>query len=374
MSPAMMASSAIRLYGPTIAVGAGGMIFAWLSRETSGLLAVLMAVYICRDRVSTIFSIGLCGLALVLFFLLPEADLPPDVRLYLRYATFATAVIAMGLLIREKDRPKTIQGALGHGASVDDPDETGGLLSSSDAQLRQLIDAVPALVWSTTPEGEPCYFNRCMLDYTGITLDAYGGAVGRIPKSLAMQTLVHPDDLADQERLCSHSYKEGVPIRTKYRLRRADGVYRWVDARADPFRNAEGLIVQWYGVCVDIDDAQKAEAALRNSERQFRELVDTIPALVWCASPSGAPNYFNKRLANFTGVELGGADLSADEDRPSPTMRAVYHPDEIDELRRRWFECVRTGPTVCTVGSTRALSRCTIATGESFGGTACLST
>ena len=341
----MTASSSTRQYGPAIVVGAAGMVLGWLSGEASGLLAVLMAVYICRDRYSTMGSIGIPGLALVLFFLLPAIDLPPDIKVYLQYAAVVTAVIAIGLLIRDKEKVTSTDhaGRCGTRFDIDDKKGVGEVPRSSEVQLRQLIDALPALVWSTMPEGELCYFNKRMIDYTGITFDRFGGEESSAQKALAMRALVHPDDLADQERICSHSFQVGDPIRTRYRIRRADGVYRWVDARVDPFRDADGHIVQWYGVCVDIDDSQKAEAALRDSERQLRVLVDTIPALVWCASPSGAPFYFNKRLTDYTGVTLGSSDLSADENRPSPTMRAVYHPDEIDELRRLWFHCVRTG-------------------------------
>jgi PAS domain S-box-containing protein len=216
-------------------------------------------------------------------------------------------------------------------------------LRSTERQLRQLVDALPALVWCTTPEGEPCYFNKRLIDYTGMTPDGFEGSESSPRKSLAMRALVHPDDLADQERLCSHSFQAGDSIRTRYRLRRADGVYRWVDARVDPFRDDDGRIVQWYGVCVDVDDSHKAEQALRESERQLGLLIDTIPALVWCCSPIGALSYLNKRMVDYTGMRLNSSDLLADESRPSPTMEAICHPDEIDELRRRWFHSVRTG-------------------------------
>ena len=363
----MTASSSIRQCGPALAVGVAGMVLAWLSGEATGLLAVLVAVYICSDRYSRMRSVGICGLALVLFLLLPGVDLPPDIRVYLRFVALLTAVIAIGLLIRDKERATStdraerraclIAGSTpGLGSSTDAAGtvyanpvdmngikEAGEAVRRSEVQLSQLIDALPALVWSTTPKAEPCYFNKRLIDYTGIAPNSFDDSEGRAWKAFAMRALVHPDDLADQERLCAHSYQSGDSIRTKYRIRRADGVYRWVDARVDPFRDADGHIVQWYGVCVDIDDSQKAEAALRDSERQLRLLIDTIPALVWCASPNGAPYYFNKRLTDYTGVTLGSSDLSADESRPSPTMRAVYHPDEIDELRRNWFNCVRAG-------------------------------
>jgi C4-dicarboxylate-specific signal transduction histidine kinase len=51
----------------------------------------------------------------------------------------------------------------------------------------------------------------------------------------------------------------------KYRLRRADGVYRWMSGRAEPMRDETGRIVQWFGLCHDIDDQVHAEEALRRA-------------------------------------------------------------------------------------------------------------
>jgi PAS domain S-box-containing protein len=363
----MTSPFSVHRHGSAIAVGGAGMVLAWLSGEASGLLAVLPAVYICSDRCSRMSSIGICGLSLGLFFLLPQVDLPPDIRVCLRFAALVTAVIAICMLIQDKKRATAIdqvkpQARLertpGLGSSTDatgvvdaspidmnERKEAGEAARRREVQFRQLIDAIPALVWCTTPEGEPCYFNRRLIDYTGMTLGSFDDSEGRTWKALAMQALVHPDDLAEQERLCSHSFQAGDPIRSRYRLRRADGAYRWVDARVDPLRDDDGRIVQWYGVCVDVDDSQKAEQALRDNERQLGLLIDTIPALVWCCTPAGVPSYLNKRMVDYTGMTLNSADLLADESRPSPTMKVIYHPDEIDELRRHWFHCVRTGET-----------------------------
>jgi PAS domain S-box-containing protein len=361
----MTSPFSVHRHGSAIAVGGAGMVLAWLSGEASGLLAILPAIYMCSDRCSRMSSIGICGLALVLFFLVPQVDLPSDIRVYLRFAALVTAAIAICMLIQDKKRATSIDQAKrqarlertpGLGSFTDasgivdaspidmnERKEAGEAARRSEVQFRQLIDAIPALVWCTTPEGEPCYFNKRLIDYTGMTLDSFDDSESRTRKALAMRALVHPDDLAEQERLCSHSFQAGDPIRSRYRLRRADGAYRWVDARVDPLRDDDGRIVQWYGVCVDVDDSQKAEQALRDNERQLGLLIDTIPALVWCCTPAGVPSYLNKRMVDYTGMTLNSSDLLADESRPSPTMKAIYHPDEIDELRRHWFHCVRTG-------------------------------
>ena len=93
----------------------------------------------------------------------------------------------------------------------------------------------------------------------------------------------------------------------RYRLRRADGLYRWMSSRAEPMRDQSGRIVQWYGLCHDIDDQVHAEEAMRRSQQQLQQMIDAVPVRIWSVEPTGGSIYFNKRyqdhfrsvIANF---------------------------------------------------------------------------
>ena len=56
-----------------------------------------------------------------------------------------------------------------------------------------------------------------------------------------------------------------------HRLRRADGEYRWHHVRAEPLRDRQGRVIQWYGLTVDIDEGKRAEDRLRRSEAYLAE-------------------------------------------------------------------------------------------------------
>jgi PAS domain S-box-containing protein len=347
-SLALTSSSSVHRYGSAIAVGATGTVLAWLSGEASGLLAVLSAVYICRDRCSEMLSIGICGLALGLFLLLPGVYLPPDIGVYLRFAAFLTAVIAIDLLIRDKKRATSTDRAKCQAGSIeiDEQKDTGEALRRSEQQLRLLIDTIPALVWCATPNGAPSYLNKRMVDYTGMTLNSSDALEGGSRPSLTRRAIIHPDELAELERLWFHSVRTGEPFSMRHRLRRADGVYRWVDARAEPLHDSDGHIVHWYGVDVDVDERQQAEDALRGTERQLRLLIDAIPALVWCATPDGEPSYLNKRMIDFTGMALDSFEPLQGGSLGSLARLAIVHPDELAELEQLWSHSVQTGATL----------------------------
>ncbi len=126
-------------------------------------------------------------------------------------------------------------------------------LRSREKELRLLIDTVPSLVWCCDADGEVSYINQRLIEYAGITVeDLDFSERGRLRE--AIFSVVHPDDQDDVTRVLTQAFSTGVPLSgLRHRLRRADGVYRWVEARAEPLFDG-GRIVQWYGVNVDIDD------------------------------------------------------------------------------------------------------------------------
>jgi hypothetical protein len=136
-------------------------------------------------------------------------------------------------------------------------------LQESEYKLRQIIEAVPGLIWSTDPAGEPTHINQRMLDYTGMRFEdfKYGG----------WEAFLHPHDFPETARAFDHAIQTGTSFQAVTRLRRADGEFRWHQTRGEPLRDRQGRIVQWYGVSVDIDEGKRAEDLLRRSEAYLAE-------------------------------------------------------------------------------------------------------
>src|SRR3546814_18245014 len=79
------------------------------------------------------------------------------------------------------------------------------------------------------------------------------------PRSLAD---VHPDHQRAVEQALVRSFETRSAFAMTYRQRRSDGAYRWTEGRAEPLRDTDGRIVQWYGDCGDVDDLVTPPAAL----------------------------------------------------------------------------------------------------------------
>jgi PAS domain S-box-containing protein len=120
-----------------------------------------------------------------------------------------------------------------------------------------------------------------------------------------------------------------------FRVRNAAGEYRWFLTRAEPLRASDGTLLYWIGVNLEIDDAKQAEDALRKSEKELREVVDTIPALIHTARPDGYIDYFNKRWLEYFGVTL--------DEVAGWNWTAVIHAEDVEGILTRWRACLMTG-------------------------------
>lgn len=236
-----------------------------------------------------------------------------------------------------RDEQGRITGWFGIALDVDVYKRTVAALRDRERELSHLVDMVPSHIWRLAPDGEPIFFNKRMVDFLG--LDAPSADKPNVTKLGGfIESAVHPDDAAPVRKALSNCLITGESFDLRYRLRRADGVYRWMSGRAEPMRDEAGRIVQWYGLCHDIDDQMHADEALRKSERQLQQLVDAVPASIWCTERDGTPIYRNKRHANTTGASL--KDFSVTGGYASP-LAAMAHPDDraaAEQVRANAFE------------------------------------
>jgi PAS domain S-box-containing protein len=224
---------------------------------------------------------------------------------------------------------------------IDDQVHVEEALRESEQQLRRLVDALPTQIWAATAEGEPSYLNRRLAEYVGMTLsDLDAPDASRL--QMAIQGSVHPDDAVSVGRALAHSFATGETFTMKYRHRRADGVYRWVNGRAEPLRDPGGCIVQWYGVTIDIDDEMRAQEALRERERSLWQLVETLPAMIDCAAANGEPIYRGQQLREYLGYNLEDLD-EAGKPRLAGTLDAGIHPDDLAGVKEKYAYSLATG-------------------------------
>ena len=159
-------------------------------------------------------------------------------------------------------------------------------LGRNDSDLQLTIDSIPALVWSARPDGTADFFNQHYLNYVGLSREDL--------RDWQWTSVIHPEDRHVIAAAWEAFKVAGTGGDVEARIRRYDGVYRWFHFRSNPLRGADGEIVKWYGVNVDIEDQKRAAIMLAGekqllewiaSGRPLKDVLGKLCSLVEAASP-----------------------------------------------------------------------------------------
>jgi PAS domain S-box-containing protein len=126
-------------------------------------------------------------------------------------------------------------------------------LRASEARYRFLAEAIPVLIWTALPDGQ--------LDYVTERTGRYFGLEPATLLRNGWKDVVHPDDLAEVATRWMHSLSTGEPYKVEFRLRAADGSYRWHVGNALAQFDDDGRVVRWFGTNTDIDDQKRQATA-----------------------------------------------------------------------------------------------------------------
>lgn len=215
----------------------------------------------------------------------------------------------------------------GTNTDIEDRKQAEDALRGSERELRQLVEAIPALVWRGTAEGD--------LDYTNWRLANYLGKTAAELTHGQWAELVHPDDREATVERWQQSVTDASPYQDIYRLRRADGHYRWVESLGDPVKDGRGRVLRWYGLLTDIEDRKRAEDALRESEQHFRRIVDSIPALMCTMTAAGVVETVNRPILDYFGRTV--------EELRDWAFNGAVHEDDIERVVAQWRYSIESG-------------------------------
>ena len=127
-------------------------------------------------------------------------------------------------------------------------------LRASEEQFRVFAQAMPSQVWAARPDGGLYWFNDPVYALTGASPGDLDG--------MAWTRVVHPEDRDRVTDAWRRSVATGEDYEIEFRIRRADGTYRWFLVRGKPVRGGDGAIARWVGTCTDIDDRKRVMADL----------------------------------------------------------------------------------------------------------------
>ncbi len=220
---------------------------------------------------------------------------------------------------------------LGHAQDITERVLAEEALKESERRFRGMADTAPVFIWMADTQGRCVFVNKAWLDFSGRTLEQELGE--------GWTENFHP---ADRERGTADfqaATAQGRPFRAEYRMRRADGQYRWILDTGAPRFDAAGRFAGYIGSCVDITEArQDREAlrvALRRSEQHYEDLAELSPVGIFRTGPDGRCLYLNRRAAEILGLTL--------EQVGQGRWDRILEPEDRARLAAEWRKAVAGG-------------------------------
>jgi PAS domain S-box-containing protein len=157
----------------------------------------------------------------------------------------------------------------------------------SSEEYRLLVEKAPIMIWRATLTMECDYFNEMWLQFTGRSMEqemGNGWAEG-----------VHPDDFINCLEIYSAYFGRKEIFEMEYRLRRFDGVYRWIFDRGTPYCDADGNFMGYIGSCIDVTERIEAQnAQVRAQEVEVKKLRGFLPICAYCKKIRNDKNYWEQ--------------------------------------------------------------------------------
>ncbi len=164
------------------------------------------------------------------------------------------------------------------------------------------------------------------LFWSGETFCITGYDRGTTPTLALVLDRVHPEDVALVRQTIGRASRRGADVDLEHRFLMPDGTVKHVHVVARAIKDAAGKPIEYVGAVSDITGEKKAEEQIRQNEREFRQIVEAVPALVIVLAPDGRYLYANERVLEYTGY--GQEDVVAGDFR-----ERVFHPDDVERVR-----------------------------------------
>lgn len=206
----------------------------------------------------------------------------------------------------------------------------------SDDHFRRVADAAPALLWVTAPSGACTYLSRSWYEFTGRPT---GTGLG-----FDWLETVHPEDREATQDAFVEAHARREPFQLNHRVRRHDGEYRWVLDSGRPRYDGHEEFLGYVGSVIDINDWQRAEEALHESEARYASLFDLIDQ-GFCIFEVAFDDRGHATDYRFVEVNPAFATQTGIRDAVGRWMREIA-PDHEEHWFAIYGEVARTGESV----------------------------
>jgi PAS domain S-box-containing protein len=173
-----------------------------------------------------------------------------------------------------------------------------GMRRESERQLREFADAAPAMLWISDTSEQCTFLSRGWYEYTG---QSEAEALG-----LGWADAIHPEDRPQAIATFLAASRARGPFAIEYRVRRADGEYRWAIDAGRPRFDGRGEWLGYVGSVIDVHDRKRVQDLLDQSERRLRSVADHVPVMIGYVDRDGYYRFANAHYVEWFGENPAG--------------------------------------------------------------------
>ncbi|MGB0561430.1 MAG: PAS domain S-box protein [Spirulinaceae cyanobacterium] len=236
--------------------------------------------------------------------------------------------------IAERDEAGKLIRSLAVLVDVTERNRAQAALKESEARFRTMADTAPVLIWMADAQQQFTYFNRGWLAFTGRTSTQEQGQGWLVS--------LHPEDQDAYHQECDAAYAGQTSFRLEFRLRNAQGDYRWLLSNGTPRFLPDGQLAGYIGSCIDITTQKQLEQDLAEALSQEKELaqitLQSIGEGVITTNAQGRITYLNPVATELTGWTLAQA-----RNQPLPLVFTVVQEQTLQPAQNIVEQVITTG-------------------------------
>jgi PAS domain S-box-containing protein len=222
------------------------------------------------------------------------------------------------------------------GTDIEDRKQTENALRQSEAYLAEAQHLSHTSSWTWDVRLQEFVFRSAEV-YHLFGIDPEKEAVSRQP----LLDRIFPEDMPRVVEIAQQAVREKADFDVDFRIAHPDGSIRYVHSVGHPVVGDDGEVTELVGTHIDVTEPRLANEALqkafdeiKKSEDRLRLVIDTIPTLVWRASPEGIPDFLNQTALDYTGISLDQAETA---------WPRAFHPDDKKGMLVKWAAIRESG-------------------------------
>ncbi|MDX5420383.1 MAG: PAS domain-containing protein, partial [Hymenobacteraceae bacterium] len=156
------------------------------------------------------------------------------------------------------------------------------------------------------------------------------------PDASSWTNRIHPEDL----NRVTHSIHHAIDTCSNkwndtYRFRCADGTYKVIYDQGYIIPNEQGQAVRMLGAMQDVTEKVDIEQQLKKQSEHIYNVLNSLPLMIWTATPDGTANFYSQQWRDFTGSDF--------EEMEAWEWEKFIHPDDVENTKKKWLEAVKSG-------------------------------